>query len=511
MRILYLITTLFVALSMLAVNNAAIGQQIDDNPDALSEDLNPTGVTNVDTDSWLLTWGGGHSCVSNEVFIDDAGNIFVVGKYDGEVDLDPGPGTEIHVSTAEISYYVTKFERSGNFLWARTWDEPGIHLSQIAADQFGNMYLTGSYEGTVDFDPGEDVNEHTSNGYTDDFLLKLNPFGDFEWAGTWGSIGYEFSPGLDVYHDGSIYVAGTFRETVDFDPGPGINEIYAGTWDRSVFLSRFNTDGELVWTRAFAPSDFLGPFCDEVKVDSQGDVYLTGTFEGTIGFTSGETLVELTSNGRDDVFLCKFASSGDFEWAHSWGGVKYEFSGDIAFDSVGNVYTTGSVSNQCTYNISDDTDGMHYGSSGVTTNETSDIYLIAFDSSGVLQWLREWGGPGFDTHGKLVIDALDIIYLGAHNQITVDSPYEDPYFGENQTYMATFDTSGVYLGNTNIAEITGSGNSRLIFDSSGYMYLTGSFEGSVEFEMPGQVETRNASVTDAFLARIPAPAPIRNK
>lgn len=512
MRIPHIIITLLISFCLTAFNIVAIGRPIDDSTETPNTDLNQTGNSNVDSDSWLITWGGGLRCIINEVVIDEAGNIYVVGTYEGEVDLDPGPGIDSHVSTGEYDQYVTRFDQSGRFLWTRIWDEPGIHGQfQIAVDQFGNTYLAGNYEGTVDLDPGEDTNEHTSNGHTDVFLLKLNPSGDFEWAATWGSPRVEYSPGLDVQDDGAIYVAGTFKETVDFDPGPGINEINAGDRERAVFLSRFNTDGELIWVRIFAESDFLGPFCDEVKVDNQGDVYLTGYYEQTIRFSSADTADEFSSNGQWDVFLCKFSASGEFEWARTWGGVEIDMYGDIAFDSVGNVYTTGYITNQGTYNISDENEEIQYGLAGVVSNETSDIYLISFSSSGIFQWVREWGGPGFDYAGNLVIDANNTIYLEGSSQITVDTPFERPYHGDTLPYMATFDTSGVYLGNTDIGNITENGNSYLTVDSLGFMYLVGSFRGVVEFELPWQNETRYAAGTDAFLVKIARTYPIEGK
>jgi hypothetical protein len=99
----------------------------------------------------------------------------------------------------------------------------------------------------VDFDPGPGEDNHTSNGSPswDAFLSKFDPNGNFVWARTWGgSDNWDGDEGYGVAADGSgnAFVTGYFNETVDFDPGPGVdNHTSNGGWD--VFLSKFPPDG----------------------------------------------------------------------------------------------------------------------------------------------------------------------------------------------------------------------------------------------------------------------------
>jgi hypothetical protein len=79
-----------------------------------------------------------------------------------------------HVSIAHYDIFLTKYDSGGNFVWARTWGGTGDDVgSQVAADGSGNAYVTGSFEETVDFDPGPGMDNHVSNGYCDIFLEKL--------------------------------------------------------------------------------------------------------------------------------------------------------------------------------------------------------------------------------------------------------------------------------------------------------------------------------------------------
>jgi len=58
----------------------------------------------------------------------------------------------------------------------------------VRIDASGNVYLAGYYSDTVDFDPGNGVDNHTWSGFYDSFLLKLNPTSNFLWARTWAEF-----------------------------------------------------------------------------------------------------------------------------------------------------------------------------------------------------------------------------------------------------------------------------------------------------------------------------------
>jgi len=92
----------------------------------------------------------------------------------------------------------------------------------IAVDSAGNVYITGFFRATVDFDPGRQTFELTSNGDMDAFLCKFDPDGRFGWAVTWGGYGRDQTSDIDIDDSGNIYVTGWFMNTVDFQ--------WAETW-----------------------------------------------------------------------------------------------------------------------------------------------------------------------------------------------------------------------------------------------------------------------------------------
>jgi hypothetical protein len=168
----------------------------------------------------------------------------VTGVFWGTADFDPGPDVDNHVSNGWDDAFLTKFDSGGNFVWARTWG--GTEYYDIgyeaAVDGSGNVYVTGCFQDTVDFDPGPDVDNHVSNGYVDTFLTKFDSSGNFIWARTWGGTGDDEGHSAAVDGSGNAYVTGLFMDDVDFDPGPGIDyHVSNGYYD--IFLSKFPPDG----------------------------------------------------------------------------------------------------------------------------------------------------------------------------------------------------------------------------------------------------------------------------
>ena len=172
------------------------------------------------------TWGGTGWDRGFTVAPDHFGNVYVGGLYLFNVDFDPGAGEDWHTAVDEEDAFLSKFHSNGDFEWARTWggDSYNDHVCKLAVDDSGNIYCTGIFMSTVDFDPdpvGEDI--HSSVGYNDMYLSRFDPSGDFVWVRTWGDGGYEYAYGAAVDGYGNAYFAGTYTGTIDFDPGPGVD------------------------------------------------------------------------------------------------------------------------------------------------------------------------------------------------------------------------------------------------------------------------------------------------
>ena len=140
------------------------------------------------------------------------------------------------------------------FEWAKRMGGPSDDASfSIAVDIYGNVYTTGSFSGTVDFDPGAGIFNLTSYDVTDIYILKLDVVGNFVWAKRMGgaSVDDGISIGLDA--SGNVYTTGWFNGIVDFDPGVGIFNV-SSLGSEDVFISKLDPAGNFLWAQRMGGS-----------------------------------------------------------------------------------------------------------------------------------------------------------------------------------------------------------------------------------------------------------------
>ena len=363
---------------------------------------------------WVLTWGGNGV---DEVFgmdIDSLGNIYVTGGFSGTVDFDPGDGVDAHTSVGGEDIFLSKFNPDGEFVWALTWGGNGNYQigNDVAVDINDNIAVAGQFRGTGDFDPGENVDERSSSGSDDAFVSKFNADGDLIWARTWGAAQSDFCNGIDTDALNNVIVTGAFRETVDFDPGDGEDNHIAPNGKYDIFVSQLSPDGIFSWARTWgAGQDDIGM---RLVADSSDNVYITGYYRGTVDFDPSLESDIHTSKGADDIFLSKFNTDGDFQWADTWGSNDYygDFSFGIAMDESENVYVTGRFRGTVDFDPGASED-LHY------TNGGSDLYLSVISSDGDYLWAETWGGSGGERGNGVTVNG-DEIFLTGYFQYTVD-------------------------------------------------------------------------------------------
>jgi len=225
--------------------------------------LSPLTALAADGDFvWAKKMGGPGDDYGLGIAVDAAGNVYTTGWFQGTADFDPGPATFNLTSAGQSDIFVSKLDRAGNLVWAKQmggtdWDA-GFG---IAVDAAGNVYTTGVFSGTVDFDSGPDTFNLTSAGQSDIFVSKLDSAGSFVWAKQMGGTSYDVGRGIAVDAAGNVYTMGDFGDTVDFDPGPGVFTLTsAGSYD--IFVSKLSAPYRLylpIIVKKYLPAT---PWCD---------------------------------------------------------------------------------------------------------------------------------------------------------------------------------------------------------------------------------------------------------
>lgn len=221
------------------------------------------------------------------VATDTLNNVYISGYFDYTLDFDPGAGTDIRSTINGDGIMISKFDSTGAYQWAYTISDNTLGNSGIAygvaSDSDNNIYATGFYKGTLDFDSGAGTSEFTATGNEDIFVLKLNSSGTYVWNRTMGGTSYERGNGISVDSSNLIYVGGYFSGTVDFDPTVNTDEkTDTSAWGLSTFLTSLNNDGSYNWTKYVAggqQSDGYSVSAYQYGVFVAGDLYGTADFD----------------------------------------------------------------------------------------------------------------------------------------------------------------------------------------------------------------------------------------
>lgn len=258
---------------------------------------------------WSKRWGGTGRDIGDGLGFDSDGNLYSSGIFSGEVDFDPGLETSTLTSSGSNDVFISKFDTSGNYLWAKKFGGASTDGSTpISVDSSGNIYLSGDFSGTVDFDPTDGVLNLTAAGTKDNFISKLDSSGSHRWTKRIGSSGAEATGARTaIDSSGNVFYTGDFTGTVDFDPGIDTSTLISSGLN-DIFISKLDSSGNFLWTKAMGSSG--ADRGQAIAVDKSGNVYGTGYFSGTADFDPSVSLLNLTSSGGKDVFISKLNPDG---------------------------------------------------------------------------------------------------------------------------------------------------------------------------------------------------------
>jgi hypothetical protein len=188
--------------------------------------------------------GGADVDYGFQLAVGASGNVYLAGAFKGTADFDPGNGTYDLTSEGNYDIFISKLDEAGNFLWAKQIGGTLVdYVDAMTIDAEENIYTTGYFQGTADFNPGSGTANLSSAGNGDIFISKLDDSGNFIWAKGIGGTANDIGVGIGLDAEGNIYTTGYFSETVDFDPEAGIYELTsAGDFD--VFTLKLGNGGQ---------------------------------------------------------------------------------------------------------------------------------------------------------------------------------------------------------------------------------------------------------------------------
>ncbi|MBI4945790.1 MAG: SBBP repeat-containing protein [Bacteroidetes bacterium] len=413
-----------------------------------------------------------------------------------------------------IGFQITSCFAQPTFVWAKSMGGTDSDRGySIAVDGSGNVYTTGSFTGTADFDPGAGTYNLTSAGAEDIFISKLDAAGNFVWAKSMGGLGGDIAYSIAMDWSGNIYTTGSFTETADFDPSTaGTYTLSAGSLNSDIFISKLDAAGDFVWAKSMGGSDPDAGY--SIAIDGAGYVYTTGLFLGTVDFDPGAGTYTLSATSssppKRDPFVSKLDAAGNFVWAISMSGNLNDVARSLALDGSGNVYITGEFIGTID---ADPSSGTYYliaaGGGGM------DAFVSKFDASGNLVWAVSMGGStGFDRGHSIALDGSGNVYItGSFAGIADFDPSTAGTYTLNAAtspvFVSKLDASGNFVWAFNVGNITGNGfgtgtyPESIAIDPSGNVYIMGDqYSPTADYDPSSGVF--NLSNTDAeanFIAK----------
>jgi hypothetical protein len=434
---------------------------------------------------------------------DISGNAYYAGYFAGIVDFDPGPGTKYATGAGGRDAFVSKLDANGNLLWAKhfgwKWND---WVTSLSIDPQGNVIFAGVFVGNVDFDPGPNIFNMYSGDYGGSFIVKLDTDGNFIWAKQLEGSYQTMPMNLVIDGTGDVYLTGNFYATTDFDPGPGIQNLTTVNNYADAFILKLDTAGNYVWAKSFGGmgEDYGLSLC----VDSSGNIYTTGSFSLTADFDPGPSVTNLTSAGNEDVFVTKYDNSGSLLWARKMGGPLSDWGSGIEVGSFGEVYVGGRFAGSANFNPG--------GTSQIiSSNGSTDGFILKLDASGNFDWVAHAGGPGEDLIRKITISSDEKIFATGRFAYSADfdpgtGTYNLSSYGGSDVFIWEIDKDGNYKSSIRMGGPSDDEGTDIAIDTSSGIYLSGFFEGTSNFDPNGGNQTLTSNgYQDCFVVKLSDP------
>jgi IPT/TIG domain len=446
-----------------------------------SDDFTYVGVSL----GFALAMGNTNQSGGTQVTTDAAGNIYTTGDFQGTVNFNPNGSAVNLTSAGGTDIYVAKYSSTGMLDWAKSIGGTGTDLSgPIAVDGSGNVYISCLFNGgstapttPVNLNPGTGTPDYvygfgSYGSGSGAFVLKLDNSGNFNWADQTNQWAYA----LAVDSSGNVYTAASFDADLFFYQtyivGPGDN-VLTGAGN---CITKIDSNGNFLWGKQFDSANSQGNASPAaIAVDSAGNIYTTGVFDGEVNFNTSGGTFDLTAGSSGSIFVAKLNGSGNLDWAGMMGGTQSSSANAIAVDAAGNVYTTGNFNGTANFNPNGTAD---------LTAPNGDAFVSKLDTYGNYVWAHEIGNNS-STGSGIAVDGSGSVYVtGGFSGTSTCGATTLVSGGSDNIYEATLSSSGSFLNASAFIGTASSSGGAVAVDGAGNIVLTGTFQGTVNFN-PG--------------------------
>ncbi|MBI1182999.1 PKD domain-containing protein [bacterium] len=406
---------------------------------------------------WVDAWNVNSSGngTPSDMCIDDSSNVYLVGSFSGTIKFGP-----YSLKSSNNDVYVVKASNAGKIRWARQLGGSGYDVSyRVAVDDSFNVYVTGSFSSNY----GDGKDTVSSVGSYDGFLTKLNADGKTQWSVIASGSSIQYGKAVAVDGEGKIYWLGEYTGNSTI-----AGKSVSGIGSTDLFLAKLNRDGKAIKVSAYGGNSLESA----VDISINGKIfYITGNFVSS-NLKFGSTT--LSSSGSYDVFLARFDTTMKVAWAIKGGGSSNDMVYSLHTGRDGSAYLAG------TYISSFGMGGRSVTGSWydvfalrVAANSKASYMVNIQHTSGFTQDILPTGIHGFKDGS---------VYVSGYfqNSIKIGSKSYSAK-GSNDVFVLAFNKNGaldwINLGGNSNSETMAN----MDVDSVGYYYVAGDYFSSTKF------------------------------
>lgn len=409
--------------------------------------------------------------------VDDEENVYTLGSFKETVVFGSGEQQTVLISNGNNDTYLSKYDREGTFLWVRQFGgAQSDEIRHLGINNQADLFISGSFQGTMDFDPGAGVDEYISGAQRDFFLIKLNREGVYQWSRKMEGNNESHPSDLKITHDGSILLSATFQGIQDVDFGQGenlLNEADGGT-----VVLKLDPQGDFVWVNQWNVDETT------TTIDSNNDILISGKFYTTVDFDNGPDIIELTPSGiQPDVFVLKLSANGDFIWVKQITGGATKNINEITTDIDNNVIYTGLFVGATDFDPGPDT---HI----INSSNGADAFLSKLDSDGNHLFTKDLGVVTSCIGEHVATDVNGKIYMTGFYNSTMDfNPNSGEFIMTNTDFgnhfLVKLDADGGFVYAKQLeGDLPVTGNDLIVTEDK-KVIISGGYNGTVDFD-PGE-------------------------
>ncbi len=459
--------------------------------------------------NWAAKFSGSAHEICSNVVTDAAGNVYAVGIFHSSVDFDPGPGF-LYLNGSNPNQgdmYCVKLNRDGQLIWAKIVGGADGYSSieettpTVAVDAAGNVFVAGIYNNQTDMDPGPAtlfLPPASATISTGNFISKFDSARNLIWAKAHGApFGSMWNRQIKTDAAGNVYLAGYFHYQMSFSGATNITlSTDAAKFDG--YVLKYDNDGvfqNAVQIGSTAYDDYIR----DMDVDAQGNVAITGGYRGTVDFDpSSAVLSHASQTNGEDIYLAKYDTALNLEWAHSFGRPASTFAESghaVTFDNQGHVIAAGILRVVADFDPSPETT-FDLQSVGLAS-----AFFLKLTPAGTFVWAKTIGAmsPDFTINYSekvfdLATDAQGRIYATGHYVSHMDADPSDAAYnlvangGGNQAFNLMLDAEGNFGWARSYGPVSTNLNAEgrsIAVNPFNEVVVGGRFQGSMDFNPGG--------------------------